>query len=152
MGLPRHFTSAFAPMQHRNCRYRLLDSFLIQRYTDIIEQKQNTMSYKTIEAQSPVSLSEIRSLVKEEASFSLNGQSNSARVAIQLFGERIGRNWLKPHEPEVIMTDLFESVRQATQRAIAEKGLKGAERHELLRGMETFIRNVRTRVEEGLSA
>jgi len=105
------------------------------------------MFHQKIEAQSPVTLSEICDLVKEEASFSLNGQSNTARVAIQLFGERIGRNWLKPEEPEIIMADLFEKVRQATRRAIAEKGLRGAERREFLGGMETFIKNVRARVE-----
>ncbi|MBN2096349.1 hypothetical protein JW752_03015 [Candidatus Peregrinibacteria bacterium] len=106
------------------------------------------MSYRTKVTQSPVTLSQIRSLVKEEASLSLNGQSNSARVSIQLFGERIGRNWLKPEEPAEIMIRLFESVRSATERAIREKGLKGAERRELLSGVETFIGNVRTRVKE----
>lgn len=73
------------------------------------------MFYKS-EPKSPVTLSELREIAKEEAATSLNGQFVSVGVDLRILSQELGRDWLKPGEHKVILSRLARKVREATER------------------------------------
>ena len=105
------------------------------------------MSYEN-EQKDSVTLSQIRYVSGEEAKLHLNGQSNSARVVLQIYGEEIGRNWLKPGERQSLLERLFTSVRDATQRVIGENGITDSEQKKLETGVKQFTTNGWVRLTE----
>ncbi len=106
------------------------------------------MAYKS-EPKSPVSLSELREIAKEEAAISLNGQSVSVSGDFRMLSQELGRDWLKPDEPKKIVSRIAKKVREATRRAVAENSDEpGHTPKELKEGERAFIESVRARVEE----